>query len=201
VHACACMHCLAVHLALYTYGAPKRASVRPSARARSCVCAWARPQPRRACEHLMPPSTARRRLAGVPVGVGLQRKHRRVEHRLRHGLDYGMRRFRALRGGCARPVFNAARPLCVAAPPMYVCACACELACACACPCMSECIQLHIIPVYRYEYFSRRVRIARAYTRHCIRARAGPSCCARVFVCVVRRVCLARHPCVRYIKV
>ncbi len=44
---------------------------------------------------------SRSRLAGVPVGVGLQRKHRRVEHRLCRHVVHRMRRFRpgAHRGG------------------------------------------------------------------------------------------------------
>jgi hypothetical protein len=37
---------------------------------------------------------SRSRLAGVPVGVGLQREHRRVEHRASHDVVQRMRRFR-----------------------------------------------------------------------------------------------------------
>ena len=48
------------------------------------------------------------RLAGVQRRVGVQRRHRRVEHRARQRLDRGMRRFSA---GDARPFFDAARPL------------------------------------------------------------------------------------------
>jgi hypothetical protein len=78
-----------------------RAEACVRAGARSCVCVRAPASaPTRA-------STSRRRrvsssrLAGVFLGVGLQREHRRVEHRLRHDVVPGMRRFRpgAHRGG------------------------------------------------------------------------------------------------------
>ena len=62
-------------------------------------------------------------LAGVLPGYSIQREHRRVEHRVGHGVDRGRRRFRpAARpcGGRARPVFDALRPLCAAAPPLCV---------------------------------------------------------------------------------
>ncbi len=65
-------------------------------------------------------------LAGVPIGVGVQRKHRRVEHRPRceHGL--GTRRYvlpaarRRRRRRRARPGsdVDVAQPLCAVAPPM-----------------------------------------------------------------------------------
>ena len=47
------------------------------------------------------------RLAGVPVGVGVQGEHRRVEHRVDILVGLGIRRF-----GPGRCVFDAARPLC-----------------------------------------------------------------------------------------
>ncbi len=56
----------------------------------------------------------RLRCAGVPLGVGVQRQHRRVEHRARHLVVRGMRRSRpggAHFGGRARPGFGAARPV------------------------------------------------------------------------------------------
>jgi hypothetical protein len=73
-----------------------------NAHARARVCAWARPHLRS-----MRASTSRRRRAsrsrraGVLLGVGLQREHRRVEHRTSHDVVLGMRRFRpgAHRGG------------------------------------------------------------------------------------------------------
>ncbi len=83
-----------------------RPCVRACVRALVCVCALARPHPRRRVRAL--PAAAERRvnrLAGVLRGVGLQREHRRVEHRLRHDVVRGMRRSRpgAHRGGL-RPV-------------------------------------------------------------------------------------------------
>jgi hypothetical protein len=56
----------------------------------------------------------RLRRAGVLLCVGFQREHRRVEHRVRHHVVLGMRRFRpggAHYGGRARPGFGAARPV------------------------------------------------------------------------------------------
>ncbi len=47
-------------------------------------------------------------------GVGVQRRHRRVEHRVGHHVGLGKRRFRpggAHYGGRARPGFDAARPV------------------------------------------------------------------------------------------
>jgi hypothetical protein len=91
----------------------------------SAVCARvgglvlrARPNPRnpKPCEPLpVGVDRVRLRRAGVLLGVGVQRQHRRVEHRVgvEHGL--GMRRFRprrrALCGGRARRVVDAARPV------------------------------------------------------------------------------------------
>jgi len=49
----------------------------------------------------------RGRRAGVPVGVGVQGEHRRVEHRVDILVGLGIRRF-----GPGRCVFDAARPLC-----------------------------------------------------------------------------------------
>ncbi len=67
----------------------------------------------------------RLRRAGVLQGVGVQREHRRVEHRVRHLVVLCMRRSRpggAHYGGRARPGFGAARgPLCAAAPPIRAC--------------------------------------------------------------------------------
>ena len=56
----------------------------------------------------------RLRRAGVRFGVGVQREHRRVEHRGRHHVVLGMRRSLpggAHYGGRARPGFDAARPV------------------------------------------------------------------------------------------
>jgi hypothetical protein len=53
------------------------------------------------------------RRAGVHLGVGVQREHRRVEHRACHHASRSMRRSRpggAHYGGRARPGFGAARP-------------------------------------------------------------------------------------------
>ena len=50
------------------------------------------------------------RLAGFPVGIGVQREHRRVEHRVVDGLDRCMRRFLpAARTAAEAVVFDAAR--------------------------------------------------------------------------------------------
>ncbi len=50
------------------------------------------------------------RLAGFPVGIGVQREHRRVEHRVVDGLDQCMRRFPpAARTAAEAVVFDAAR--------------------------------------------------------------------------------------------
>jgi hypothetical protein len=60
-------------------------------------------------------------LAGVLLGVVIQREYRCMEHRVGHNVVRGMRRFRPVarhRSGCARSVIDAARPLCAAAPPM-----------------------------------------------------------------------------------
>ena len=63
--------------------------------ARTCVCDWAATHPRR---NVRAPSRRRRprvaRCAGVLLGVGVQRGHRRVEHRASHHVAVGMRRFR-----------------------------------------------------------------------------------------------------------
>jgi hypothetical protein len=64
----------------------------------------------------------RLRRAGVPVGVGVQREHRRVEHRGSHHVVRGMRRSRpggapSWRDALGRASVRRGR-LCVAAPPM-----------------------------------------------------------------------------------
>jgi hypothetical protein len=85
-----------------------RPGVRACVRARSSVCVRAPASaPTRASTsrrvRALPAAAERRidRRAGVPVGVDLQREHRRVEHRLRLDIVPGMRRFRpgAHRGG------------------------------------------------------------------------------------------------------
>ncbi len=90
-----------MRLATPTNGSPMRAR---RTRARTCCVRV------RACihvrlgAHVSAPtraSTFRRRgprvarLTGVLCGVGVQREHRRVEHRARHHVGHGMRRFRA----------------------------------------------------------------------------------------------------------
>ena len=81
----------------------------------SAVCARggglvlrARPEPETLTVRAVPVGVDRVRLrrAGVPVGVGVQRKHRRVEHRARRHDGRGMRRSGpggAHYGGRARP--------------------------------------------------------------------------------------------------
>jgi hypothetical protein len=64
---------------------------------------------------------SRSRLAGVLLGVGLQREHRRVEHRLRHNVVPGKRRSRSLRRTALGRSSTHARPLCAAVPPMFAC--------------------------------------------------------------------------------
>ncbi len=98
----------------------------------SAVCARvgglvlrARPEPEtlKPCEPLpVGMDRVRLRRAGVLLGVGFQREHRRVEHRACHRLDPGMRRSRP--GGRAlwrtRSAGSSVRrgPLCAAALPM-----------------------------------------------------------------------------------
>jgi hypothetical protein len=68
------------------------------------------------------PRVARR--AGVPVGGGVQREHRRVEHRVSHHVVRCMRRLfgparRATWGGTRSAGWSMRRgPLCAAGPPM-----------------------------------------------------------------------------------
>ncbi len=86
---------------------------------------WAHPYVRRSARALsVGVDCVRLRRAGVQVCVGFPCEHRRVEHRVRHHNIHGMRRNRPAarhRGGCSRPVFDAARPLCSVAPPMHAC--------------------------------------------------------------------------------
>ena len=84
-------------------------------RARVRMCDWARTHPRR---HIQAPSAGVDRgwprRAGVPVGVGVQCQHRRVEHRVGHRVVPGMRRSwpgGAHYGGRAWPFIDAARPV------------------------------------------------------------------------------------------
>ncbi len=73
--------------------------------ARACVCLCGLGS-RHICAERA--STFRRRgplvvrLAGVLRGVGLQRKHRRMEHRVGDTVGLGMRRFRPGLGTCFR---------------------------------------------------------------------------------------------------
>jgi hypothetical protein len=98
----------------------------------SAVCARvgglvrrARPRSRnpKPCEPLpVGVDRVRLRRAGVLPGVGVQREHRRVEHRGRHHVEPGICRSRrggAHYGGRARPGLRLRRGrLCAAAPPM-----------------------------------------------------------------------------------
>jgi hypothetical protein len=90
----------------------------------SAVCARvgglvlrARPKPRNRepCEPLpVGVDRVRLRRAGVPSCVGVQRQHRRVEHRACHHVVLGIRRSRpgcTHYGGRARPGFDSARPV------------------------------------------------------------------------------------------
>jgi hypothetical protein len=100
------------------------------ARARVCVGAPAS-APTRAST-LRRRRASRSRLAGVPVCVGLQREHQRMEHRASHGLVLGMCRFRPARAPRRTALGRSsthARPLC--APrggAADVCACGCSYA-------------------------------------------------------------------------
>jgi hypothetical protein len=88
-----------------------------------CVCVRARVC---VCDHGHPPGTVRSLsvgvdcravlLAGVPLGGGVQREHRRVEHRVCVDHAVGTRRFRPAarqrrRPGRARRGFDAVRPV------------------------------------------------------------------------------------------
>jgi hypothetical protein len=77
-----------------TKDAPTCASVRAGARVRVCLGA-----------HVSSPNRAAR-LAGVPIGVGVQRGHRRVEHRVGHHVVYGIT---PLLAGGAPPQASGAR--------------------------------------------------------------------------------------------
>jgi hypothetical protein len=87
-------------------------------RAHMGVWVWAHTYPRRNVStfHRRGPHVVR--LAGVRLSrpiVGVQREHRRVEHRVSHHVVPGTRRFRPAarhRSGRARSVLCAARPLC-----------------------------------------------------------------------------------------
>jgi hypothetical protein len=70
----------------------------------------------------------RLRRAGVLLGVGVQRQHRRVEHRISHLVVRGMRHLFGPGGapppaGCARPVVDAVRAVVLRGPPMRARAC------------------------------------------------------------------------------
>jgi hypothetical protein len=85
------------------------------ARARACACDWAPTHPRRTVRARSVGGGPRlARLAGVRGCVGVQRGHRRVEHRRGHRLERGMRRpFRPDRkppqAGRSRRLVGAAR--------------------------------------------------------------------------------------------
>ena len=104
IHICILYACTYMYSAVRgRFGRARAARVRPCARA--CVCDWAATHPRRtvrAPSRRRGPRVARR--AGVLVGDGVQREHRRVEHRLSVDHCLGMRRLfgpgrRATAGG------------------------------------------------------------------------------------------------------
>jgi hypothetical protein len=109
-----------VRLATPMNGSPMRA--RRTHAPTCCVCVRARVRVRLGARASVPThasalpsaSTAMARPAGVLVGVGVQREHRRVEHRGRHLVVLGMRRPFGPGGappqaGRARKVSDAAR--------------------------------------------------------------------------------------------
>ncbi len=98
----ACLHHLRAHVCVHVS-------------ARVCVCSGAHVSAPKRVGAFRRRGSRVVRLAGVPVGVGVQREHRRVEHRIVDGLDQCMRRFppaacTAGCGGSGRRVFDAARP-------------------------------------------------------------------------------------------
>jgi hypothetical protein len=142
MHACIYIH---ARLATPTNGSPMQARRTHSrtccvrARARVRVCDLAPTHPRR---HMRARSVGDgprvARLAGVLLCGGVQREHRRVEHRACHRLEPGMRRLSgpggaATAGGTRSAGWSVRRgPLCAAAPPMRARACAAVWARACA---------------------------------------------------------------------
>jgi hypothetical protein len=125
---------------------------------RTCVCVCGR-----TCIHTGCTSTSRRRLRlpGVQLGDGLQREHRRVEHRASDVVGRGMRRFGQLaqRGGRAWSVVGVARRCvrrhrrCVR-QHRRVCVCAdasargCACAHVCVCVCVSVCPRERLACIY-----------------------------------------------------
>jgi hypothetical protein len=109
-----CMH-VSISMRVWLHGRTDR-RCGPAAHARTCcvrararACAIGRPRNRAdTCERVPSASTAVARLAGVQLGVGVQRQHRRVEHRVGHHVVLGMRRH--FGPGGAPPRVGRARP-------------------------------------------------------------------------------------------
>jgi hypothetical protein len=128
MHACIYIH---ARLATQKNGSPVRARrthaptccVRASVRA--CVCDWAAAPSRASAIRRCGPRAAR--LAGVPLGVCVQRGHWRMDHRVCVEHAVGMRRlFGHGRRATAGRTRSAGRPcvagrFCAAAPPTRVC--------------------------------------------------------------------------------
>jgi hypothetical protein len=87
-------------------GPPHTRARAASVRARLCVCDWAPTHPRQHRAPCAGVDHVQLRLAGVPV-VGIQREHRRVEHRVTYLVVLCMRRLSG--PGGARPQAGRAR--------------------------------------------------------------------------------------------
>jgi hypothetical protein len=124
MHACIYIH---ARLATRTNGSPMR--VRRADASTCCVRERVRVRVRFGAHASAPThaSAFRRRrpraarLAGVQLGVGVQREHRRLEHRVGHHVAWGMRR-PCLGGAPRQDALGGSLvrrgPLCAAAPPM-----------------------------------------------------------------------------------
>jgi hypothetical protein len=166
MHACIYPLLSLLRLATQMNGSPMRArrTHAPTCCVRACARVCVRLGAHASAPTRASPSRRRRlrvpRLAGVPVCVGVQRRHRRVEHRACHRVVRGMRRLSGpggaqLRAGRARPGRRCGAGRCARRHrrSARVCVQTCGHAHARVCTCVSLRVRKMGTPMYVFMYF------------------------------------------------